>query len=185
MAPPVAEVVDRLLSFGETVIVESRSTRARARDLQKDRRLAKARWRRPLLSLIRGGSQDDTPRGAAVSVLLVEDDDETRMMLQSLLESWGAVVVAAGTVRAALTILEWFTPTVVVTDLAMPNETGIGLLHRLHANARWRRIPAIAFTGTDEIAAARRAGFDAVLRKPDDLDRIWTTISRLGDRRAA
>lgn len=100
-------------------------------------------------------------------------------MLIALLWSMGALVRAASSARGALSILAEFTPSVILTDLGMPGEDGIWLLHRLRADARWRSIPVVAFTGRYDSAATKRAGFDALLRKPDDLERIFPTIVRL------
>lgn len=180
--------VDQLLTLGGTAIRAARRLRMWSRAL----RHAAAAQPRPLVPpCIRGGSGNDPhPYGDGVRldgipVLVVEDDDDSREMLTSLLRSLGALVVAVSTARRALLVLSEVTPAAIVTDLSMPGEDGVWLLRRLRESARWRHLPVIGFTGRYDIRAARAAGFDALLRKPDDLERMCATIARLTERRVA
>ena len=57
----------------------------------------------------------------------------------------------------------------VLTDLAMPNDSGFDLLERLRANPRTARLPVVAITAynrPEDRERATAAGFDAHVAKP-------------------
>jgi CheY-like chemotaxis protein len=181
-----------LLALGAAVVGEARILMARLRAL---RCAAVARSVGRVLGGIRGGNslggrrptpdEQSRPRLDGIPIVVVEDDADAREMLAELLRSSGARVATAPTARMALLVLREVTPTVVVTDLAMPGESGVWLLQRLREHPRWRRIPVIAFTGRSHSFAAREGGFAALLRKPDDLDRLCAAVASVVARNAA
>ena len=71
-------------------------------------------------------------------------------------------------------------PDVVVSDVQMPNMTGIGLARRLHAVDP--ELPIILNTGIDEtrdvMTAAERYGAVMCLKKPMNLDELLWVIER-------
>jgi CheY-like chemotaxis protein len=103
---------------------------------------------------------------AGLRILVVEDHDDSRDFLQQVLLHAGASVVTASSAREAITQLEGVD--VVVTDFAMPGETGLWLLERVRE--RPRPVPVIVVTGYADVHAAElsRAPFARVLRKPAD-----------------
>jgi len=103
---------------------------------------------------------------AGLRILVVEDHDDSRDFLQQVLLHAGASVVTASSAREAITELE--DVDVVVTDYAMPGETGLWLLERVRE--RPRPVPVIVVTGYADFHAAElsRAPFARVLRKPTD-----------------
>ena len=116
-----------------------------------------------------------------VRVLLVEDDEDTRELYAYALREAGADVRAAGDVAAALhTVAEW-TPTLVVSDLAMPATDGLSFLRELRAMPHMLRVPAIAVSGFSEQKdrnAALGAGFQEHLVKPLGPDELVATVAR-------
>lgn len=87
----------------------------------------------------------------------------------------------------AISIASWFSPQVVLLDLAMPGMNGIAVGKALRLMPNSRDAAIIAVTGfADEATtqAALEAGFDSVLKKPADREQLLTTIQRvLHDRR--
>ena len=123
-------------------------------------------------------------------ILVVEDDNDGRELLQTVLEQRGANVIAAESVARAFELLENETPDVIVSDIAMPDEDGFSLGHRLRSlpDARGGRTPLIAvsaFSTTNDRARALAAGFDRYLHKPVDFDELSATIVALVDREPA
>jgi len=104
-------------------------------------------------------------------VLVVDDDRDSREALGVLLGQAGMNVAIAGSVREAMRVLETFTPSVVVSDLAMPGEDGFSFvekLRRLQAETG-RRLTAIAVTALADGGFRQRAisaGFDTCFLKP-------------------
>src|SRR6185503_14241413 len=64
------------------------------------------------------------PELADVRVLVVDDDPDTLQILSVMLAETKASVQVASSVGEALQVLEWYTPDVLVSDLAMPDEDG-------------------------------------------------------------
>jgi CheY-like chemotaxis protein len=103
---------------------------------------------------------------AGMRVLVVDDNEDARDLLDQVLKYAGAAVRLAATAREAVEALDDID--VVVTDYAMPGETGLWLLER--AQERARPLPVIVVTGYADLHAPQIAGapFARVLRKPVD-----------------
>jgi len=112
-------------------------------------------------------------------VLLVDDNQDATETLQTLLESLGATVVAAGNGREALTKFERFQPDAVLLDIGMPGMDGYEVARRIRALPAGGTTPLIALTGWGQQEDIRRcfeAGFDHHLVKPLDVDRLWEIV---------
>jgi CheY-like chemotaxis protein len=107
-------------------------------------------------------------------VLVVEDHEDSREVLRQTLAYLGAVVIAAARARDAVASLN--DVDVVVTDYAMPGETGGWLAEQVRA--RPRAVPVIVVTGyADYYAEALRAvPLARLLRKPVD---AWTVCREI------
>lgn len=104
--------------------------------------------------------------------LLVVDDDVFNILLARIIaENAGMVVDVASNGRQAIEILENNVYDVVMTDVQMPEISGIGLVKhiRAHSNPAVALLPVIAFTAA-KIARFEpdymEAGFNEVLQKP-------------------
>ena len=87
------------------------------------------------------------------------------------LEQCDAQVRAVASAGAALTTLERWKPDVLVSDIAMPEESGYVLMRRIRrlTPEDGGTIPALAVTayaGADDVKLARSAGFQAHVAKP-------------------
>jgi CheY-like chemotaxis protein len=82
------------------------------------------------------------------------------------------VRTVASTIQA-LALLEHWTPTVLVSDIAMPNDDGYSLIRAVRARETTRggRLPAVAFTAlvrAEDRSRILAAGFDGYVAKPFD-----------------
>jgi PAS domain S-box-containing protein len=123
-----------------------------------------------------------------IRVLVVDDQADERELLYTILTGRGAEVETAESADAALAIIERSAPTVLVTDLAMPEQDGYALLRRVRALPDPHRgLPAIAVTAharAEDRSRALSAGFRVYLSKPVEHARFVRAVSDLG-RRAA
>jgi PAS domain S-box-containing protein len=102
-------------------------------------------------------------------VLAVDDDSDARELVSAVLTQAGADVTTAGSVKAALDVLDVRTASVVITDIAMPHATGFDLVRELRGSERWAETPVIALTAyarAEDRAQAISLGFTAHLGKP-------------------
>lgn len=117
-------------------------------------------------------------------ILVVDDDAHSRQMLCEVLELFGAQVHTADSVAAARRILDRFTPDIVVSDVGMPQENGYDLIRQLRAMPQEHGgdAPAIACTGyarPEDCDRALHAGYQDVVPKPVDLERLLRAIAQL------
>jgi PAS domain S-box-containing protein len=118
-----------------------------------------------------------------VRVLVVEDDRECRELLQVILESAGARVIAASSARDAMDTLTISQPDVLVSDIGMPGEDGFALIRRIRKlDGAIAKIPALALTGYAQTAgsdAVRPERFQQIAVKPIDPQELVTIVAGL------
>jgi len=137
----------------------------------------------PQIEMTPQQSRDGLADLSGVSVLLVEDNDDARMLLTTILTRSSAIVSAAENVPAAMRILETTRPDLVVSDIEMPGEDGYSFIRRLRQkDSPLNRVPAIALTaytrGVDRVRALA-AGFQMHLGKPIDPAELVAAIKSL------
>jgi signal transduction histidine kinase/ActR/RegA family two-component response regulator len=104
-----------------------------------------------------------------IHVLAVDDDADARDLVSTALRQAGARVTTAGSVADAAAAVDGEEIHVVLTDIAMPNDSGYDLLRRLRADARTAAAPVVAitaYTRPEDRERAMAAGFDAQVTKP-------------------
>ena len=117
------------------------------------------------------------------SVLVVEDDHSMRQFLTILLQREGYEVEAASSVKVARRSLAKTWPNLVLTDLNMPGEDGISLLH--HVTESHAGIPVILLTGHGDVSmavSAMRDGAYDFLEKPYDADHLVAILRNAGEK---
>lgn len=123
-----------------------------------------------------------------VHVLLVDDEPDAREVVSTMLRRAGANVTSAGSVREALDLFERTRPSVLLSDIAMPERDGydlIRLVRELPAS-HGGQIPAIALTAyarEEDRFRALTAGFQAHLSKPVAPPDLVEAISRVATAR--
>lgn len=113
-------------------------------------------------------------------VLVVEDDADSRDAIRLTLEASGASVGTAASASEALAALVARPFDVVVSDLAMPDQSGFWLITKIRQLFPRHHVPVIAVTGHPFPAdGVRRAGFDDVMSKPPDPDALCAAVAAL------
>lgn len=119
-----------------------------------------------------------------ITILLAEDDADARRITCAMLRNQGAGVVVARDGLEALQLLRTTWPDIALLDLLMPELDGFGLVKRLRADPRWRRLPVIAVTALGSQADYLHTwelDFSAHLTKPvDDVVLASTVLRALG-----
>ncbi len=126
-----------------------------------------------------------------LSLLVVDDQDEARVVLTQTLSEYGAQVTTASSGTEALAILsrppEGRRPDVLILDIAMPDEDGYAVLKKVRAleaeqGAVAYKIPAIALTAHARIEdrlRALNAGFQMHVAKPVEPTELAVVILSL------
>jgi CheY-like chemotaxis protein/two-component sensor histidine kinase len=125
---------------------------------------------------------------AGTWVVVVDDEADARALITSVLELSGARVTAFGTVREALDLLMDDTgprPHILISDLSMPAEGGIGLIRKLR---QWEKkqardaLPAVAlsaFGRAQDRTVALEAGFQMHITKPAEPAELVVVVRSL------
>ncbi len=117
-------------------------------------------------------------------ILLVDDEQKLGRMLATALQSAGYTVERASTGSEALTKLSTMTFDVVVTDLKLPDLSGIQILQRVRELPDAPDVIMMTAYATAETAVeAMRLGAVDYLIKPFSIDELRIKISRLLGRR--
>lgn len=113
-------------------------------------------------------------------VLIVDDEPTTLDTLIEMFQTWGYETAAASDGQAGLVRVEEFRPSVVVTDVYMPNLDGFGLLRAIRE--RHSHIAVILLTGLGTVEMALRAvqeeGAFHYFEKPIDFAKLQVVVER-------
>ncbi|HTH60860.1 MAG TPA: CheR family methyltransferase [Paraburkholderia sp.] len=118
-------------------------------------------------------------------ILVVDDDRETVDTFSALLEMEGAAVSVATSGQDALRLIDEHRPQLILSDIGMPDMSGLQFIEQVRRRNGGSDITAIALSGYgrgEDVDAATKAGFDAHLTKPVLLDVLVMTVARLRQR---
>ncbi len=118
------------------------------------------------------------------TILVVDDEAGQRQVLAGYLRKKRHVVFEAGSAAEALARLQRETIDIVLTDLKMPDKSGLELLKDMRAQHPETMVVIMTAFGTIEgaVAAMREGAYD-YLTKPVDLDELDLLLQRLRERR--
>ena len=112
-------------------------------------------------------------------ILIVEDDDDLRDALADTLKLSRYTVLTAQDGAEAVEVLKSQSAGLVITDVQMPNMTGLTLLHEI--KSRWPQIPVLLMTAYGEISQAveaMREGACDYLSKPFEVEELLSRVAR-------
>ena len=112
-------------------------------------------------------------------ILVVDDDQSIRESFERQLRLLGYAPAVAESAEAAMRLLQSSDPAIVITDVRMPNASGLELLSWLRERAP--EIDVIVMTAHQDMESALRAmkgGAYDYLVKPLDLDQIELVLAR-------
>jgi len=119
-----------------------------------------------------------------LTVWVIDDDESVRWVLEQALEQANMFPRCFSSAAAFFGALEHDKPDVVVTDIRMPDVTGLELIEKLHASEP--DIPAIVITAHSDLesaVAAYQSGAFEYLPKPFDVDEAVELVSRAARQR--
>ena len=114
----------------------------------------------------------------ALKILLVDDHQDTCAALEKLLARRGHLVAVSHDVRSAMEAAARNKFDLLISDIALPDGTGMDLMMQLRAIAN---VPGIAISGFGndvDIGRSLQAGFSEHLIKPIKLDNLEAAIER-------
>ena len=116
----------------------------------------------------------------SLKVLVVDDEAAMREVLEMRLTEWGFHVVVAGDGAEARLLAERERPDVVISDVQLPELSGLALLQLLKTGDRDRPVILItAYGSIDEAVEAMKLGAHDFLTKPLDYAKLRATLAAL------
>jgi len=110
-------------------------------------------------------------------ILVVEDDDTIREVLEMRLAQWDLEVRCACDGAEARSLVSSFAPDIVLSDVVLPDLSGIELLDSLQSGNKSRPVIMMTAYGSVDIAvAAMKKGATDFLTKPLDYEKLKTTL---------
>ena len=117
-----------------------------------------------------------------VKVLVIDDEEDSVDTITRILERHGAEVRGAYSMEEGLREFTNFTPSVVLSDIGMPEHDGYELIARLRKLPGGRIVPAVALTAlarSEDRTRALRAGFQLHVAKPVDFNELIAVVQNL------
>jgi len=112
----------------------------------------------------------------SMRILLVEDHEDTNRSLTNLLRRRGYHVQSAHSVSSALQSAAEEPFDLLITDIGLPDGTGIELMEKLNTAHSMVGIALTGFGMEDDIRKSRDVGFRKHLIKPVDLNKLDSVI---------
>lgn len=127
------------------------------------------------------------PKSAATdaserSVLVVDDDPDVADLLVALLQDLGYRTRAVADAEHAIAAAMADPPDVLLVDVKLPGMSGNAAVYRLRSQGYRGRVVMLSATATTAARdASLRAGADAYVTKPLNLEQFVATIAQVGD----
>jgi hypothetical protein len=117
-------------------------------------------------------------RRGSLRILLVEDHPDTAEMLSTLLRFHGFEVEVAGSITSAISLATAGCD-VLISDVRLPDGSGMELMRRLRQSLPVRGIAMSGFGSQEDIRRSKEAGYEEHLIKPVDVTRLIEVIHRV------
>jgi CheY-like chemotaxis protein len=116
---------------------------------------------------------------APLRILMVDDHEDTSRALKRLLVRMGYEVKLAHTVQHALDVARSNTFDLIISDIGLPDGSGLDLMRELCARRPVRGIALSGFGMEDDVRKSFEAGFREHLIKPVNVQKLQTVIQRV------
>ncbi|MBA3543206.1 MAG: response regulator [Chthoniobacterales bacterium] len=111
-------------------------------------------------------------------ILLVEDHEDSRVVLCNLLTHCGHEVATASNVQEALCLLGNLRFDVLLSDIGLPDGSGLDLVAEARKRQPWKKTVALTARGrTSDQERGLQAGFDEYLTKPFDFHQLRSLLA--------
>ncbi|OFW01639.1 MAG: hypothetical protein A3H94_06105 [Acidobacteria bacterium RIFCSPLOWO2_02_FULL_60_20] len=114
-----------------------------------------------------------------IEVLIVEDSATQAEQLKYLLDEDGYSAIVASDAKRALVLARKHKPSLIMSDIVMPEMDGYTLCKTVKADSELKDIPVVlltSLTGAEEVLKALQCGADNFVRKPFDHNRLLKLI---------
>jgi DNA-binding response OmpR family regulator len=112
-------------------------------------------------------------------ILVVDDEKDIVSTLKELLEMEGYEVATAYDVKVALLKFHEEKPDLVITDMMMPEISGLQLIKTIRSGSFHNNVPIILMSAMANFLKQEAEGWQVFIKKPTDIDIILDSIKKL------
>ena len=126
--------------------------------------------------------QQSSARPAKTRILVVDDSSSVRLMLQDGLAMEGYEVLTAENGKKALEVLSASPLDLILSDVYMPEMSGLELCKILHGNPLYSHIPFVVMSTENDAANMRQMmqyGAAAFIIKPFNIEQLIMTLNKI------
>ncbi len=127
----------------------------------------------------RGRPADPAANRPGLRILLIEDHEDTLRVMSMLLDRCGHTVLKAQSSAEAMHIAASETFDLVVSDLRLPDGSGLDIMRAIRDRCQTPGIAISGFGMEDDIRRSREAGFHLHLTKPINFQTLQDAIERI------
>jgi DNA-binding NtrC family response regulator len=111
-------------------------------------------------------------------ILVVDDDPSIRESFDLILRNWGFEVSQAGDAEEAMQLVDRFDPDIVISDVVMPETSGLELLRQLKVGDPNRPVLLVTAQGSIDMAvdAIKQGALDFLTKPVTDLGRLKSLL---------
>ena len=133
----------------------------------------------PTASAAAAASGVRPPPRKNLKILLVEDHEDTLRVMATLLRRYGYDVRTAGTVHRALELAEQEHFDLLISDLGLPDGSGLDVMREVKSHYRMKGIALSGFGMEEDLRRSMDAGFEQHLTKPVNIQALENLIRRV------
>ena len=124
-------------------------------------------------------SVDTPPCRFGLRILMVEDHGDTSRVMAKLLQGQGHEVRTADGVGTALAAAAEQEFDLLISDIRLPDGTGLELIKQLLASRPIKGIAVSGYSDDEDIRRSHDAGFSAHVTKPIDFQKLQILIKQI------
>ena len=115
----------------------------------------------------------------SLCILLVEDDADSLSAMARLIDMTGHRALAASSAEEALRLARSHRCDMVVSDVGLPDRSGLDLMRELSATYSLPGIAVSGYTDAADVKECERAGFLRHLKKPVDFRKLIEAVDEI------
>ena len=132
-------------------------------------------------------NEKETLSFGGLNILVVDDDDDARLLIEVILQKYGANVASANCVADAIQKVRQKRPDILLSDIGMPLQDGYALIKQLRefdsqTSGHTMAAALTAYASEKDYLRVTEAGFDLHIPKPVTPECLLAAVKKMSER---